>query len=325
MTNKKILYSMAAWNDSTIVNTMQSVLRTAAYPENIVFAVCLNYDNEEPDFSSITNEIRIIRDKEDFGDNKAPGIIRVRNAIRRLIKDETYFCQTDAHTENLDGWDAILIHDIDEMSKDRKVIISKQVERIDTIHMEPFDDNNNWYSKWFLYGHRYENFNIRAEPTLDGQKDFIGKYKINDNYFLNRYVSCNFIFAKAEWISDMEFPDYHAMPFEEQELSIACYVNGYDVVSPIGKRCYNFSGGDPKYDWPYDERWWKFIGTNRDDRSHWARIWIEDTTEMRNEVAKLMLFGKNKYMSFEGLERTVHDFYKAIDKEKEYLEVINGS
>lgn len=321
MNNKKILHSMAAWNDATIVDTMKLVLKTAKHPENIVFGVCLNYDNEEPDFSSIPNEIRIVRDKEDFGDITEPGIIRARNAIRRLVRDESYFFQTDAHTYMLDGWDEILINDIEELSKNRKVIISKQAERPDTIYLEPFDDHNNWYTKWYM--NKNPGFFIGGQPVLENYKDFIEKNKINEHYFLNYYVSCNFIFAKSEWIRDMEFPDYHAMPFEEPELAIACFVNGYDVVSPVGKRCYNFSGNDPKYNWPYDERWWKFVGNDRNDRSHWARIWVEDKQEIIDEVIKLMLFGKNKYMDFTGLPRTVQGFYEAIGFKKQYENIVS--
>lgn len=307
--NKKIFVSIPAWEDTHLVETMEHLLDTAYYPENIVFGLGLNYE-KEPDFSKFDNIIKIVRDR-DIAEGM-PGIVGIREAIRGLIEDEQYFLGIDAHADFELNWDTTLIDDIEELTKNNeKRIISRQATAI-------VQERKNWKTKWFLSGN-FDELDIHGEIV---EFDFIpNKDKVNDKYFKNYYISCNFIFAKCSDIKAIQFPGYHRFPFEEPEQSIAVYCQGYDVVAPYADAIVHYAGNDVKYSFPYDEKWWKFVGTDRNNPNHWSRIWIFDDEEMTKEVKKLMIMGKNKYFNFLNYKRSIVDFYNEIGMEQEYWNI----
>lgn len=302
---------MAAWEDSHLIETMHKVLNYSDNPENITFGLGLNY-KDEPDFSEFTNVIKIVRDR-DIADGN-PGIIRIRDEIRKLVTDESYFLGIDAHCDFVHGWDTSLINDIEELtSNGEKRIISRQATAL-------VQDHVNRITNWSMYGD-FKTFNIVGSPSEISTNKLIEKnLMVNDKYFLNYYISCNFIFAKTNSFDEIKFPNYHRFPFEEPEQSLTTYCNGYDVVSPLSDYIVTYAANDIKYHFPYDEQWWEFIGTDRDNPSHWKKIWIVDEEEMELEVRKLLLTGSNKYYSLENSARSVEDFYSAVGLSKEYLQ-----
>lgn len=303
MSNKKILISIAAWEDDSLIETMHKAIKTANNPENIVFGLGLNYI-KEPNMSSITNTIKIVRDKDIEDGN--PGIIRIRDEIRKLVTDEEYFLGIDAHCDFINGWDTSLILDIDELTANgEKRIISRQATAL-------VEEKAERITKWQMdsYG---KDFNIFGFPFIVS-KDYLleNNLMVNEKYFLNYYISCNFIFAKTSSFNEINFPNYHRFPFEEPEQSLTTFCNGYDVVSPLSDYIVTYAGNDIKYVFPYDEKWWEFVGTDRNNPAHWKKIWINDNTEMTKEVQKLLITGKNKHYSLSESTRSVEDFYKTI-------------
>ncbi len=306
--NDKIFVSIAALEEPGLIDTIKNCLGKAKKPENIIFGISLQYESE-PDLSFISNQSRIIRyPLPDYDNNIGPGIIEIRNAIKKLHKDEEYFLQIDSHTTFDKNWDDILIHDINEM--DDKTVISKQASE--------FENKENHITSFRL---------IPNPPILTGgtsiNLDKIQKKLINENYFLNHYISGNFIFVKAKWLYEVPMVTYHKHPYEEEEHTIISYCYGYNAVSPLRKRQVIFSGTDIKYYFPRSEKWWNINKINPDDESTWlySRLWITDNEEMRTEVEKLMLTGKNKYMSIENNARSVIDFYNEIGLGKEFRQL----
>lgn len=315
MLNKKILISIAAWEDDGLVETMHKAIKTANNPENIVFGLGLNYE-KEPDFSSIKNIIKIVRDK-DIADGN-PGIIRIRDEIRKLVTDETYFLGIDAHCDFIDNWDVNLINDIEELTENnKKVIISRQATAL-------VEEKAERITKWNIQAYD-KGFNIFGHPFIV-TKDYLknNNLMVNNKYFLNHYISCNFIFAKTNSFEEINFPNYHRFPFEEPEQSLTTYCNGYDIVSPLSEYIYTYAGNDIKYKFPYDEKWWNFIGTDKNNPAHWEKIWINDSSDMTKEVQKLLIFGENKYYSLKKSKRSTDDFYNAIGLYDEYVKVKNN-
>lgn len=298
--NKKIFVSIAAWEDTHLIDTMNKILQTASEPDNIVFGLGLNYENE-PDFSSFKN-VKIVRDK-DLADGQ-PGIIGIREAIRKLIEDEEYFLGIDAHADFDQGWDKILIDDIDELTINKeKRIISRQATAL-------IQGKKNWKTKWFLEG-TFDELDIHGE-VVEFDPELKEEERVNERYFINYYISCNFIFAKCSDIKAIEFPSYHRFPFEEPEQSLAVFCQDYQVVAPYADAIVHYAGNDSKYSFPYNEKWWKFIGTDRNNPNHWTKIWVIDDDEMTREVKKLMIVGRNKYFSVIDYIRSIVDFYERL-------------
>ena len=148
--SNKIFVSIAAFEDKALTKTMQRLLDSADNPENISFGLALNYKTY-PDLSNFKNDIRIVYDRDfDF-----PGIVRMRDEIRKLIRDEEYFLGLDAHTVPAVSWDTNLIRDIKELtSNGEKIIISSQINM-------PWSDfscrtewrmGGSWHNGWGLDG-----------------------------------------------------------------------------------------------------------------------------------------------------------------------------
>lgn len=311
MANKKIFVSIAAFEDTMILDSVKRLLETAKNPDNIVFGFALNYKNY-PDFSQFKNKIYIIKDS----DFNFPGIVKMRNEIRKLITDEEYFLSLDAHTFSLNDWDSKLIYDLEELkSINDKVIISAQIGT-------RFEKNTS-YTEWRTGGHWSVGWGLDGHSAyIDETDQRITKNMVNDKYFINRYVSCNFIFMKTEDVIKVNFPGYHGFPWEEVEQSITCYCHGYDVVAPLIGNTYILRDIDIKYSFPLDETWWDFVGTDRNDITHWRKKWILDSVEMQIQVEKLLLTGKNDYYSLENAPRSIYDFYESIGCTEKYLDVL---
>lgn len=308
----KIFVSIAAFEDKALIKSMKNILDHADNPDNIVFGLALNYKNY-PDFSEFKNEIRIIKDK----DFNFPGIVRMRDEIRKLINDEEYFLSLDAHTVSKKSWDTNLIRDIKELTANgEKIIISSQ------INMEW--SNLSSRTHWRMGGSWVDGWGIDGNPTEEEKDIFLQNIKmVNDKYFLNYYISCNFIFMLTKDIKEANFPGYHGFPWEEVEQSITCFCNGFDIVAPLIEYSYIRKDIDERYEPPFDPDFWEELPD--DGTGAWPfhkRKWILDTNEMQIEVEKLLILGKNQYYSLENSKRTLHDFYKAVDVWEAYMDIL---
>ena len=278
----------------------------ALHPENIIFGISLQY-NVEPNLDFISTQSRIIRfSKPNYDTNTGPGIIEIRNAIKKLHKDEEYFLQIDAHTNFVNNWDDILIHDIHEF--ENKTVISKQI-----LQQELKEQTR---SKYF--------FTPNSLPIIGASAiedpEYIKNNSIEKKYFYNYYISGAFIFTKSKWLYEVPIPNYHKYPYEEEEQALISYCHGYDIVAPKYNRQVVFPGTDSKHLQPLDERWWHIEKIDTNDPSTWiyTRKWIKDDDEMISEVEKLFIFGKNNFIDLTYSARPISSFYSAIGLAKEY-------
>jgi len=305
MNNNKIFVSIAALEDPSLTDTIRNCLNKAKKPQNIVFGISLQYE-VSPYLDNFINQCRIIKhDLPDFENNSGIGIIEIRNAIKKLHKDEDYFLQIDAHTDFAENWDDILIHDINEF--DNKTIISKQIcekERKDELITK------------FSFSETTPI--LCAFPETDIEQ--IQKNLINKNYFLSYHLAGGFIFTKSDWLYNVPLNNYHKQIYEEQEQTIISYCHGYNIVNPLLKRQVIFSGTDSKCIGDFDEKWWKLNKVDLENPDSWTytKKWIEDSKEIINEVENLLINGQNSFMNINNCARSVVDFYSAIELGKEY-------
>jgi hypothetical protein len=292
-------------------------LAKALHPENIVFGISLQYD-VEPNLDFVSTQSRVIRfPKPNYDTNTGPGIIEIRNAIKRLHKDEEYFLQIDAHTSFTKNWDDTLIHDIHEF--ENKTIISKQIQQA-----EPEETNRSEFV-----------FTPNTFPVLYTRKisdvEYIKDNLANKNYFYNHHIAGGFIFAKSKWLYEVPLANYHKSLYEEQEQSLISYCHGYNIIAPRYNRQVVFAANDLKYQDPKSELWWDIDKIDSNDPTTWiyTKKSIKDDEELALEVEKLILFGKNNFMDISNSSRTLTDFYSATGLSKEYkqyfAEVQGGS
>jgi hypothetical protein len=307
MNKEKIFISIAAFEDPGLIQTMNNALGKATNPDRISFGLALNYKTE-PSFEMFKNKISIVRDSDFI----RPGIVRMRSEIRNLIDDEEYFLSIDAHTDFLRGWDSRLIDDFKTLSEIKKdIILSKPIQTM--------SQSDKFVKTEFSMHGVWGNFGITPTQKSFDEKDLD---MLDPGYFLNHWISCNFMFLRVDSLERLNIPGYHAFPWEEFEQTLVAYCHGFDVLCPGLKNTYVFIDYDGKYDFPYDEDWWEFRGTDRDNPSHWKRRWVLDPVDVKIEVEKFMLTGKNKYYSLNENAIPVIEFYNKIGVLEKYLKIL---
>lgn len=309
--NSNIFISIAAYEEIDLVKTINNCLKNAKDPQNLFFGISLQY-KDEPDLSFIKDQSLVIRFDPNIRLGKSPGIIKIRSEIRKLHNDQAYFLQIDSHTSFSKNWDEKLIQDIEELNLEKPTIISKQIQQ-EQVTTES-------YTKWKMFPMSYNDF-IVGSVTEDNECNFINTMLVNNKYFINHYTSGNFIFSKSEWLYSMKFPDYHEIPYEEQEMSIFTFCNGYRVVAPKRKYEVIFATNDAKYTFPYNSEYWDFVGIDKNNPSHWKRFWTVADGETIQEVRKLLITGKNKYIDINNLKYSIDEFYNSINLFNKYTKV----
>ncbi len=117
---EKIVIEIAAFCDPDLMTTIKSALCQADRPERVSFAIC----HQSDDLEELENlkKIKNCRVKH-LGKADARGICYARYLCQKLIKDEEYVWQIDAHMKFCKHWDTKMIELLLSL-KDKKAIIS---------------------------------------------------------------------------------------------------------------------------------------------------------------------------------------------------------
>jgi len=103
----KIFVSIACFCDKDIKNTIEDCLLKANNPDNIIFGICLQYDPEDDFLKDYDNKPQFRIEKIHWKEAKGPTYARY--LISKLLENEEYFLQIDAHTRFFQNWDLIAI------------------------------------------------------------------------------------------------------------------------------------------------------------------------------------------------------------------------
>jgi hypothetical protein len=317
--SEKILVSITALENPNLLDTIKECLSNAEAPENISFAISLQYE-QIPDLSQIKNKIKTIQYSPNLDNSKTPGTLKIRAKLSKIVENEDYFLQIDSYTKFLKGWDKSLVSDLKElMLENKKTIISNDlVEK----NKAP---NYNIVADIYLFNNYYYQFDDYSlteghNPYIDEVGWLTKTRLINQKYFNNYYVFGNFLFASTEYLKDIQLPDYHNEAFGNLELSVVTYCNGYDVASPTFNNMVLFKKQNEKDLDIKNPRWWVVF-----DNKPIKKTAFDDKV-MFLEVCNLILYGKNSFVSLENLSRKVEDFYAEIGAEhsfKKQLEIHN--
>ena len=115
----KIFISIACFMDNDIINTIEDCLNKAKYSDNIVFGICSQMDLKATYLDKYNNNKNFKIIKLDW--RKAQGPTYARYLISKLISDEKYFLQIDAHTRFFDNWDEKAINCLNECNDSKHV------------------------------------------------------------------------------------------------------------------------------------------------------------------------------------------------------------
>lgn len=236
---KKIFISIACFLDKDIINTIEDCLQKAAYPENITFGICLQYDPNDNFLQKYENHKQFKIFKMNY--KKAKGPAFARYICTKLISNEDYYLQIDAHTRFYENWD-ILAHTCLRECNDKKAIITNF-----PISLRYYNKNyeypmNKTSKKWeeLSYNTIWQGFGIASDKIYNIQKP--------QSTFV---MSGALVFGPTQFIKEVPYDPlilygYHKM--EQVFYSIRLYTHGWNLYCPTKHILATYYGSVEKYD-----------------------------------------------------------------------------
>ena len=203
--------------DNDIVNTIEDCLNKARFPENIIFGICLQSDEDDKclDKYKDNKQFKII--KLDW--QKAQGPTYARYLISKLIFDENYFLQIDSHTRFFDNWDEIAINCLHECNDSNAILTAFpiSIERM--------------YNKNIPL-----NISTKLFQSLSYNSIKLGSVSCHNNSFIKTYyLSAAFLFGLTKFIKEVPYDPYLTYSYqtiEQQFYAIRLFTHGWNLYKP---------------------------------------------------------------------------------------------
>ena len=209
----KIFISIASYEDPGLVDTIKSAIDNASDPENLIFGICLQYENE-PNLNFLPKKQKRILS---YDPNNRPGVNRVRYILKSMMLDEDYFLQIDAHTKFDKNWDLYLINCFNWISlKKENIILSA--------HLSDSFQTNLASLTFKVSKLNEKNFNLDVHEIEIPTEQYSQSY----------YLRCNFIFTDNKTINQIEYDKHTQSIQEESYLSFYLYMKGYVIYNLNG-------------------------------------------------------------------------------------------
>jgi hypothetical protein len=224
---KSIFVSIGSYNESDLLQTIESALKNAEYPERIHFGICENRnDNNFTNLEHIPN----LR-KMNVYSSLPLGLGFSRSAPLQFIDNEDYYFQTDAHMLFDKNWDSDLIYYHEIIKKDyNKPIISS-------------------YTSWWGVENdgsisRYNPENITKQDPMCIHKDKQVLYRNgyivlgteefnweNELYKEHYFIGGAMLFADIKFAYEIMPDPFIKFDGDEQLQALRAYTRGYRIFA----------------------------------------------------------------------------------------------
>jgi hypothetical protein len=226
MQNDKIFVQLASYRDPQLVPTMRDALRQAHRPENLIFGICWQKDDDESleefaDHPQVRYQI--------FDYTESQGLGWARNKVAELWEGEPYTLQLDSHHRFEMGWDTMMIEDYQQaLTMSDNPIISTYLSPFDVASADACRCN---LQKLPSLMSQYE---FSSDKLLMSMPWYIQDWKERDTVIRARTISGHFYFVDSKFIKEVPYdPDiYFGGYTEETTMSVRAWTSGYDFFSP---------------------------------------------------------------------------------------------
>jgi len=231
----KIFINIAAYRDPLLVRTLTQAYQKADHPENLVFALAMQYESDiYPDLSFIPREqLRILN----YDVPSRPGVTRIRYELSKSAYiDEDYFLMIDSHMKFNDGWDTWLKVSLNNLGP--KTVITGLGE----VH----DGMLRLKTCEIVQGH--------TDLVFQGKEYTVPmNYEDTQRFYKTPYIACGFMFTYGSFVNEVGFDEYSQFDSEEPYLSWRTFMSGWDIYHtsywPITHSPDNY----------YDDAWGGFV------------------------------------------------------------------
>jgi hypothetical protein len=222
---ESIFICTAAFNETDLIQTIESAFSMAKYPDNVFFGISLQYpDNELPNLDAYKN-VRYVISKEISPIGTSPS----RALASQLRKNERYFLSIDAHTIFKKNWDESLIEEHTKL----KTVCSKPII---TTYV-PIWYRNEKEEIVNQHGNKDLNETMPIMPLIFSHKDeknqgaFVMPTPtwgppLTENYKEQFLISMHFLFSEYIFIDEVPF-DPNITYYEENTTALRAWTRGY--------------------------------------------------------------------------------------------------
>jgi Glycosyltransferase (GlcNAc) len=247
----KIFIQIASYRDPQLVPTIESALRLANHPNNLVFSIARQY-HEDDKFDNLDK----FRDDKRFKIIDIPyyeskGACWARNLLQQQYNGEEYTLQIDSHMRFAGGWDTEFINMIKDLQNDgyKKPLLTGYVSSFNPEN-DPQDRAND---PWRMVFDRFI-----PEGAIFFLPETIPSYKTLSKPVPSRFYSAHFCFTLGQFSLEVQHdPEYY---FHGEEISIAvrAYTHGYDLFHPHKTLIWHeYTRNGRTKQWDDDKEWGK--------------------------------------------------------------------
>jgi hypothetical protein len=197
---KTIFVSVAAYCDEQLIPTLEDLYKTALNPNRVFVGVHIQDDRDKYE-RLLARKFPNIRIKF-TPKEESIGVVWARETLKEeLYKNEDYFFQIDAHSRFKNGWDNILVNQIESVPGENIVLSTYpnefSLEEFNQEYVKRIPTNAPLEIKGFLNDSDPENNMLMPQnkPALE-IRDVVD----------TRWIAGGFIFAPARWVHDVKIP-----------------------------------------------------------------------------------------------------------------------
>jgi hypothetical protein len=284
----KIFIQIASFRDPQLSLTIESMLKNAKYPKNLVIGICNQY-NKDDEFN--IDEFR--NDKRfkiiDVLDVESKGVCWARNQVQQLYKGEDYTLQIDSHMRFEKDWDDTLIKMVKQLQE-------KGFEKpLLTSYVSSFNPDNDPAERvkepWRMAFDRFI-----PEGTVFFLPETIPNWQNLTEPVPARFYSAHFAFTLGKFSEEVQHDPEFYFHGEEMSIAVRAYTHGYDLFHPHKVVIWHeYTRKGRIKQWDIDRDW-----VNKNNSSHKKN---RKLFEMDGEVRDID-FGKYGF----GTERTLREY-----------------
>lgn len=220
--------SIVGYRDKDIEYTLNSLINSSAYPDNLDIVV-INQD----DIPLVFPGVEVIN----MDPSQAKGLGYARNLAQSKYNGQKFYLQLDAHHRFFQHWDRKLIESWESTQEPKAILTTYCV-----------------HSGQFTLGHRQivadkftEWGTIRTVPQ---------KIKVRSNPTYSRFCSGHFFFGPGDICTEMRYDPRLYFDGDEIQLFLRAYTHGYHIFNPNYYTCdHNYNRKSSPRHWEDDPEW----------------------------------------------------------------------
>jgi len=304
---KTIFVQIASYRDTECQWTVKDLFAKAKHPERVHVGICWQYDpDKDKDCFTETvlpEQVRI----NPFHWEESQGVCWARHQAQQLWDGEDYVLSIDSHMRFVQGWDELLIKQLDECPSPKTVLSNYPAGYTPPDHLQTGTKPT------VIRAHLYT-------PQGDLRVREVRLDHAPKKPLLGAFCTGKFIFAKSAFIREIPCDPYLYSAQEDIALSARLFTHGYDVYSLKNVALYHYyrqtAGSDaklPPTHWEDNPSWLRLQERGRKRLNHLLGYAPNENPEIIQDIDKYGLGTKRSladYETFSGVnfrQRTVSE------------------